>query len=159
MLIRLPEILPIPGKRASPSPASEAGRCAAPRSRLFQVRIRPDTTRRLPHRIFDVLSCTEEGTVEYWHCSACDKNYDKEVDGKVIEGSFRAHQVPISMEKEEHLKLLENWLRSYKPEKWFDSEGHLIKELKDFCPKGEKRMGSSLYTNGGYLRKDLINEQ
>ena len=80
----------------------------------------------------------------------------KEVDGKVIEGSFRAHQVPITMEKEEHLKLLEDWLRSYEPEKWFDDNGCLIQELKDFCPKGEKRMGASLYTNGGYLRKDLI---
>lgn len=80
----------------------------------------------------------------------------KEVDGKVIEGSFRAHQVPITMEKEEHLKLLEDWLRSYEPEKWFDNNGCLIQELKDFCPKGEKRMGASLYTNGGYLRKDLI---
>lgn len=80
----------------------------------------------------------------------------KEVDGKNIEGSFRAHQVPISMEKEEHLGLLEAWLRSYRPEELFDENGRLIKELQDFCPKGSKRMGSSLYTNGGYLRKDLI---
>ncbi len=80
----------------------------------------------------------------------------KEVDGKVVEGSFRAHQVPISMEKEEHLHLLENWLRSYKPEELFDENGTLIKELQSLCPKGYKRMGASLYTNGGYLRKDLI---
>lgn len=80
----------------------------------------------------------------------------KEVDGKVIEGSFRAHQVPISMEKEEHLGLLEKWLRSYRPEELFDEDGKLIKELQDFCPKGSKRMGASIYTNGGYLRKDLI---
>ncbi len=80
----------------------------------------------------------------------------KEVDGKNIEGSFRAHQVPISMEKEEHLSLLEAWLRSYRPEELFDENGTLIKELQDFCPKGDKRMGASLYTNGGYLRKDLI---
>lgn len=80
----------------------------------------------------------------------------KEVDGKVIEGSFRAHQVPISMEKEEHLKLLEDWLRSYRPEELFDENGMLIEELKAFCPKGNKRMGASLYTNGGLLRKDLI---
>ena len=59
-------------------------------------------------------------------------------------------------ELERHLKLLEDWLRSYKPEKWFDNEGHLIKELRDFCPKGDKRMRASLYTNGGYIRKDLI---
>ena len=80
----------------------------------------------------------------------------KEVDGKIIKGSFRAHQVPISMEKEEHLSLLEAWLKSYKPEELFDENGTLIKELQDFCPKGNKRMGASLYTNGGYLRKDLI---
>ena len=80
----------------------------------------------------------------------------KEVDGKIIEGSFRAHQVPISMEKEEHLSLLEAWLRSYRPEELFDENGTLIKELQDFCPKGNKRMGASIYTNGGYLRKDLI---
>lgn len=80
----------------------------------------------------------------------------KAVDGKNIEGSFRAHQVPISMEKEEHLGLLEKWLRSYRPEELFDENGTLIKELQDFCPKGSKRMGASLYTNGGYLRKDLI---
>lgn len=79
----------------------------------------------------------------------------KEVDGKNIEGSFRAHQVPISMEKEEHIKLLEDWLRSYKPEELFNDNGDLIKELKDFCPKGNKRMGSSLYANGGILRKEL----
>lgn len=80
----------------------------------------------------------------------------KEVDGKNIEGSFRAHQVPISMEKEEHLGLLEAWLRSYRPEELFDENGRLIKDLQDFCPKGSKRMGASIYTNGGYLRKDLI---
>lgn len=80
----------------------------------------------------------------------------KEVDGKIIKGSFRAHQVPISMEKEEHLSLLEAWLKSYKPEELFDENGTLIKELQDFCPKGNKRMGANLYTNGGYLRKDLI---
>ena len=80
----------------------------------------------------------------------------KEVDGKVVEGSFRAHQVPISMEKEYHLRLLENWLRSYRPEELFDENGTLREEYRTVCPKGDKRMGSSLYTNGGYLRKDLI---
>ena len=79
----------------------------------------------------------------------------KEVDGKKIEGSFRAHQVPVSMEKEEHLKILEEWLRSYKPEELFDKNGKLM-ECYNICPTNNKRMGSSLYTNGGYLRKDLI---
>lgn len=80
----------------------------------------------------------------------------KEVDGKKIEGSFRAHQVPISMEKEEHIKLLEEWLRSYHPEKLFDSNGCLIKELRCLCPKGDKRMGSNPNTNGGLKRIPLI---
>lgn len=80
----------------------------------------------------------------------------KVVDGKNIEGSFRAHQVPISMEKEEHLRLLEDWLRSYKPEELFDDNGTLIKELKDACPKGNRRMGANPITNGGLLRTDLI---
>ena len=80
----------------------------------------------------------------------------KEVDGKVIEGSFRAHQVPVSMDKKEHLKILEDWLKSYKPEELFDDFGTLKDEYKSICPVGDKRMGSSLYTNGGYIRKDLI---
>ena len=80
----------------------------------------------------------------------------KEVDGKKIVGTFRAHQVPVSMDKDEHIKILENWLRSYRPEELFDENGSLIKEIKEFCPTGNKRMGSSLYTNGGILRKDLI---
>ena len=80
----------------------------------------------------------------------------KIVDDKLIEGTFRAHQVPISMEKEEHLSILEKWLRSYKPEELFDDNGHLISEFKEICPKGNKRMGASLYTNGGLLRKELI---
>ena len=60
------------------------------------------------------------------------------------------------MDKKEHIKILEDWLRSYKPEELFDSNGKLKKEYESVCPKGDKRMGSSLYTNGGYLRKDLI---
>ena len=79
----------------------------------------------------------------------------KEVDGKKIEGSFRAHQVPISMEKEEHITILEDWLRSYKPEELFDSKGRLIEELQDTFPLGDKRMGSSPYTNGGLLKRNL----
>ena len=80
----------------------------------------------------------------------------KVVDGKNIEGSFRAHQVPITMEKEEHLSLLEKWLRSYRPEELFDDNGTLIKELQDTCPKGNRRMGANPVTNGGLLRTDLI---
>ena len=79
----------------------------------------------------------------------------KEVDGKTIEGTFRAHQVPITMEKEEHLALLENWLRSYKPEELFDSEGKLMPWIKKMAPIGRYRMGANLHANGGYLCKDL----
>ena len=80
----------------------------------------------------------------------------KEVDGNKIEGSFRAHQVPISMEKEEHLPLLEKWLRSYKPEELFNSDGLLKEEYREFIPKGERRLGANPITNGGLLRKELI---
>lgn len=80
----------------------------------------------------------------------------KAVDGKVIEGSFRAHQVPVTMDKEEHLKILEAWLKSYHPEELFDENGTLIKELRETCPVGERRMGANPNTNGGLLRVPLI---
>ncbi|MGN1338209.1 MAG: phosphoketolase [Candidatus Coprovivens sp.] len=80
----------------------------------------------------------------------------KEVSGKIIEGSFRAHQVPIDMTEENHLELLEEWLKSYHPEELFDGLGRLIPELKELAPKGNRRMGSNPHANGGHLRKDLI---
>lgn len=80
----------------------------------------------------------------------------KEVSGKEIEGTFRAHQVPIDMTGEDHLDLLEKWLRSYKPEELFDGLGRLIPELQELAPKGNRRMGSNPHANGGHLRKDLI---
>lgn len=80
----------------------------------------------------------------------------KKVDGKEIEGTFRAHQVPISMEKEEHLQELEKWLKSYKPEELFTKDGKLKEEVTKFIPKGNKRMGSSPYANGGMLLRNLI---
>ena len=80
----------------------------------------------------------------------------KVVDGKVIEGSFRAHQVPVSMDKEEHIKILEDWLRSYRPEELFDENGTIIEEVRSMCPKGNRRMGANPITNGGLLRKELI---
>lgn len=80
----------------------------------------------------------------------------KVVDGKVIEGSFRAHQVPVSMDKEEHIKILEDWLRSYHPEELFDENGTIIEEVRSMCPKGSRRMGANPITNGGLLRKELI---
>lgn len=80
----------------------------------------------------------------------------KEVNNKVIEGTFRAHQVPIDMSGDNHLDLLEEWLRSYHPEKLFDDKGRLIDELKELAPKGDKRMGANPNANGGRLLKDLI---
>ncbi len=80
----------------------------------------------------------------------------KVVDEKQIEGTFRAHQVPIDMSKPEHLSLLENWLRSYRPEELFDQNGKLIAELQALAPLGNQRMGANPNANGGLLLKKLI---
>ena len=80
----------------------------------------------------------------------------KEVSGKMIEGTFRAHQVPIDMSEDTHLDLLENWLKSYHPEELFDGMGRLLPELQELAPKGDRRMGSNPHTDGGRLLKDLI---
>lgn len=80
----------------------------------------------------------------------------KIVDDKKVEGTFRAHQVPISMESMDHIKELETWLKSYHPEELFDDEGKLKPEIKKLTPDGQKRMGASPYANGGLLLKDLI---
>ncbi len=80
----------------------------------------------------------------------------KEVDGKKVEGTFRAHQVPISMEGDNHLELLEKWLRSYRPSELFDENGKVRKEIRALTPKGNKRMGASPYANGGLLLRDLV---
>ena len=79
----------------------------------------------------------------------------KVVDGNVIEGTFRAHQVPISMEKEEHLAHLEEWLRSYKPEELFGDDFKLKPELRALAPEGDARMSANPHTNGGKLLRDL----
>ncbi|MGN1334434.1 MAG: phosphoketolase [Anaerovoracaceae bacterium] len=79
----------------------------------------------------------------------------KEVDGNKIEGTFRAHQVPVSMEKEEHLALLEEWLRSYHPEELFGDDYRLIPELAELAPEGDSRMSANPHTNGGKLLRDL----
>ena len=79
----------------------------------------------------------------------------KVVDGNQIENSFRAHQVPITMEKPEHLALLEQWLKSYRPEELFDENGRLIPELEELAPTGDHRMGANPHANGGKLLRDL----
>ncbi len=81
----------------------------------------------------------------------------KAVDGVKVEGSFHSHQVPLSdpAAHPEHLKLLEDWLRSYRPEELFDAAGRLRPELAELAPKGDRRMGANPHANGGGLLRDL----
>src|SRR5438128_1653529 len=82
----------------------------------------------------------------------------KVLDGQRIEGTFRAHQVPLAVSSAtppEHLKQLEAWLRSYRPEELFDAQGRLKPELAELAPKGERRMGANPHANGGILLRDL----
>jgi xylulose-5-phosphate/fructose-6-phosphate phosphoketolase len=81
----------------------------------------------------------------------------KEVDGLQIEGTWRSHQVPVSAARDnpEHLRILEEWMRSYRPEELFDAEGRLIPELSALAPRGERRMSANPHANGGVLLRDL----
>jgi len=81
----------------------------------------------------------------------------KVVDGLQIEGTFRAHQVPVSevRTKPAHLKILEKWLKSYRPEELFDEHGRLRAELAELAPTGPRRMGANPHANGGSLRVPL----
>jgi xylulose-5-phosphate/fructose-6-phosphate phosphoketolase len=81
----------------------------------------------------------------------------REVDGHYLEGFWRAHQIPIPdiAGNPQHLKLVENWMRSYRPEELFDETGRLITELKELAPKGDRRMSANPVANGGLLRKPL----
>ena len=81
----------------------------------------------------------------------------KVVDGKKMEGTFRAHQVPLSelATKPDHLRMLEEWMKSYKPEELFDENGTLMPELAELAPAGHLRMGANPHANGGLLLKDL----
>ncbi len=89
-------------------------------------------------------------TLKGWTCP-------KVVDGLPIEGTFRAHQVPITdfVNKPDHLKVLEHWMKSYKAKELFDKSGRLIPELAELAPKGERRMGANPHANGGLLLKGL----
>jgi xylulose-5-phosphate/fructose-6-phosphate phosphoketolase len=81
----------------------------------------------------------------------------KEVDGQQTEGTWRSHQVPLAelAAKPQHIQLLEQWMRSYKPHELFDDTGALNAELCELAPRGERRMGSNPHANGGRLLKDL----
>jgi len=81
----------------------------------------------------------------------------KKVDGKPVEGTWRAHQVPVADFKGhlEHLQILEDWMKSYKPEELFDEQGKLVAELAELAPAGDRRMGANPHANGGLLLKDL----
>src|SRR5947209_2609513 len=81
----------------------------------------------------------------------------KEVDGLPVEGTWRSHQVPVTdvRTNPEHLRVLEDWLRSYRPEELFDGEGRLVPELAELPPQGERRMSANPHANGGVLLRDL----
>ena len=80
------------------------------------------------------------------------------VDGLQIEGTFRAHQVPllVDIEHPDHVALLESWMKSYKAEELFDEKGRLMPELAELAPKGNRRMGANPHANGGILLRNLI---
>ncbi len=81
----------------------------------------------------------------------------KVVDGLPIEGTFRAHQVPMLVDPQhlDHVPLLESWMKSYRPEELFDANGRLVAELAELAPKGIRRMGANPHANGGLLLHDL----
>jgi xylulose-5-phosphate/fructose-6-phosphate phosphoketolase len=81
----------------------------------------------------------------------------KIVDGKPVEGTWRAHQVPVTdLSKPGHLKILEDWMKSYQAHELFDNDGKLISELKELAPQENRRMGANPHANGGILLKDLV---
>src|SRR5690348_11600350 len=78
------------------------------------------------------------------------------VDGKQVEGTFRAHQVPMGeMDKPEHIRILENWMRSYKPDELFDEKGRVREVVVRATPSGDRRMSANPHANGGILLRDL----
>jgi len=81
----------------------------------------------------------------------------REVDGVQVEGTWRSHQVPVvgARENAKHRRILEDWLRSYRPEELFDETGRLVPELRSLPPEGERRMSANPHTNGGVVLQDL----
>ncbi len=118
---------------------------AVARIREFQAEARENGFRKRPRWPMIVLA-----TPKGW-------TGPKEVDGKPVEGTFRAHQVPLPgvRDNPEHLKQLEKWLRSYRPDELFDERGRFRPELAELAPKGERRLGANPYANGGLLLRDL----
>ena len=82
----------------------------------------------------------------------------REVDGKPVEGTWRSHQVPLAdvRDNPDHLRQLEEWLRSYRPEELFDDDGRLVRELAGLAPRGQRRMSANPHANGGELLRDLV---
>ena len=82
----------------------------------------------------------------------------REVDGQQVEDSWRSHQVPMTdvRDNADHLGVLEDWLRSYRPEELFDSRGALVPDLAELSPRGERRMSANPHANGGLLLRDLV---
>ena len=80
-----------------------------------------------------------------------------EIDGRAVEGHWRSHQVPVAdaREDDEHRRLLEEWMRSYRPEELFDADGGLVPELRALAPRGDRRMSASPHANGGELLREL----
>jgi xylulose-5-phosphate/fructose-6-phosphate phosphoketolase len=81
----------------------------------------------------------------------------KEVDGKKVEGFWRAHQIPIPAVRENpaHLRQLEEWMRNYRPEELFDQSGRLMQDIAELAPSGNRRMGLNPHANGGLLRREI----
>src|SRR5207247_2787264 len=79
------------------------------------------------------------------------------VDGKAVEGTFRAHQVPLANVRgdAEHLRELEAWMKSYRPEELFDRDGRLVPALAELAPEGDRRLGANPHANGGRLLVEL----
>ncbi len=88
-------------------------------------------------------------TPKGWTCPA-------EIDGKKCEDYWRSHQVPMGdMSKQEHIRILESWMKSYRPEELFDESGRLVPELAELTPRGQRRMSDNPLANGGLLLRDL----
>ncbi len=113
--------------------------------RTIQQQARQSENTKRPHWPMIILR-----TPKGWTCP-------KELDGLKLEDYWRAHQVPFAQlaEKPEHIKTLEQWLKSYQPEQLFDNDGQLRKEIATLAPKGQQRMGSNPHANGGLILRDL----